>query len=160
VQCSRVEASAGATNWYGSGRQTTGYSDALARGGDWAHSEPTPQLAITGSRADSFEASSTESRLSPIRSVGWDTGSAHSAHLCRSPELSVPPVRPSVRRRRDNPAGRQQIPHFANHFLQLLGFENMILLRTGGLAASPPVRYTLETAEQCLVATVALGRIG
>ena len=40
-------------------------------------------------------------------------------------------------------------PHFANpHPLQLLGFEDMILLRTGGLAASPPVRYTLETAEQ------------
>ena len=42
------------------------------------------------------------------------------------------------------------------HPLQLLGFEDMILLRTGGLAASPPVRYTFETAEQCLAATVAL----
>ena len=40
--------------------------------------------------------------------------------------------------------------------LGFLGFEDMILLRTGGLAASPPVRYTLETAGQCLAATVAL----
>jgi hypothetical protein len=49
------------------------------------------------------------------------------------------------------PVGRQQIPHFASpHPLQLLGFEDMILLRTGGLAASPPVRYTLETAEEYL----------
>jgi len=34
--------------------------------------------------------------------------------------------------------------------LGFLGFEDMILLRTGGLAASPPVRYTLETAEEYL----------
>jgi len=48
------------------------------------------------------------------------------------------------------PVGRQQIPHFCKpHLLRLLGFEDMILLRTGGLAASPPVRYTLETEEQC-----------
>jgi hypothetical protein len=29
------------------------------------------------------------------------------------------------------------------------GFEVMILRRSRGLAASPPVRYTLETAEEC-----------
>ena len=50
------------------------------------------------------------------------------------------------------PVGRQQIPHFASPTLgNFLGFEDMILLRTGGLAASPPVRYTLETAELRLV---------
>ena len=29
-----------------------------------------------------------------------------------------------------------------------LGFDVMIVLRNGGLAASPPVRYTLEMAEE------------
>jgi hypothetical protein len=96
VQWPRVEASAGdeliqlsaANNWF---------SDAPARqGGDWAFSEPTPQLAITG-------VSTTDPAL------------------CK-------PLHPR----------------------QLLGFEDMILLRAGGLAASPLVRYTLETAEQCL----------
>jgi len=29
------------------------------------------------------------------------------------------------------------------------GFEVMILARTGGLAASPPMRYTLKLAEGC-----------
>ncbi len=32
----------------------------------------------------------------------------------------------------------------------VLGLEVMILLPNGGLAASPRVRYTLETAEECL----------
>ena len=29
-----------------------------------------------------------------------------------------------------------------------LGFDVMIVLRNGGLAASPPVRYTLEMADE------------
>jgi hypothetical protein len=68
----------------------------------------------------------------------------------------LPRVPPSVRgpgkpgRSTTNPALCK------THLLQLLGFEDMILLRTGGLAASPPVRYTLETAEQCRVSTVPL----
>jgi len=156
VQWSWVEPSAGATNWYGSARQTTGYSGARARRGDWAFSEPTPQLAITGSRADSSEASSTETSAqhNQISRLGhWQ---------CTQPPLCAD----STQLYRDSdhrfdapakPVGRQQIPHCANpHLLQLLGFEDMILLRTGGLAASPPVRYTFETAEQYLAATVAL----
>jgi hypothetical protein len=34
---------------------------------------------------------------------------------------------------------------------QLPGSEIKIVLRTGGLAASPPVRYTLKMTEQCRV---------
>jgi len=155
VQWSWVEASAGATNWYGSARQTTGYSDARARRGDWAFSEPTPQLAITGSRADSSEASTEMSaQHNQISQLGhWQ---------CTQPPRCAdsPQLHRDSDHRFDAPAkpvGRQQIPHCANpHLLQPLGFEDMILLRTGGLAASPPVRYTLETAGQCLAATVAL----
>ena len=152
---SRVAAPSSATNWYDSARQTTGYSDARARRGDWAFSEPTPQLAITGSRADSSEASTEMSaQHNQISQLGhWQ---------CTQPPRCAdsPQLHRDSDHRFDAPAkpvGRQQIPHFANpYLLQLLGFEDMILLRTGGLAASPPVRYTLETAGQCLAATVAL----
>jgi hypothetical protein len=51
-------------------------------------------------------------------------------------------------------AVQRPTPHNRSHTLQtppsaILGFEDKILLRNGGLAASPPVGYTLETAEQC-----------
>ena len=154
MQWSWVEASAGATNWSGSARQTTGYSDARAHGGGWAFSEPTPQLTVTGSRADSSEPSSTETSAQHNQTqhnqISW------LGHwLCtRRPLCAESPQLYRASDHRINgpakPVGRRQIPHFANpYLLQLLGFEEMILLRTGGLAASPPVRYTLETAEQC-----------
>jgi hypothetical protein len=94
-------------------------------------------------------------RLSTIRSVDGGTGSAQPPPLCaESPQL----YRESDHRfdAPAKPVGRQQIPHFATPPSATSGFEDMILLRTGGLAASPPVRYTLETADQCLTAAVAL----
>ena len=95
-------------------------------------------------------------RFSTIRSVGAGNGSPCSRPSAPSPRSCLPRVPPSVRgpgkpgRSTTNPALCK------THLLQLLGFEDMILLRTGGLAASPPVRYTLETAEQCRVSTVPL----
>jgi hypothetical protein len=156
VQWSQVGASAGATNWYGSARQTTGYSDARARGGDWSFSEPMPQSAITGSGAYSSETSSTQTSIQHNQISRLGNGSPCSRPSAPSPRSCLPRVRPSVRgpgkpgRSTTNPAPCK------THHLQLLGFEDMILLRTGGLAASPPVRYTLETAEQCRVSTVPL----
>ena len=111
-------------------------------------------LAITGSRADSSEASSTgasaqhnQTQHNQINRLG------HWQCLQPPPCAESPQLYRASDHRINGPAkpvGRRQIPHFANpYLLQLLGFEEMILLRTGGLAASPPVRYTLETAEQC-----------
>jgi hypothetical protein len=156
VQWSQVGASAGATNWYGSARQTTGYSDARARGGDWSFSEPMPQSAITGSGAYSSETRSTQTSIQHNQISRLGNGSPCSRPSAPSPAAGY---RVSHHRfeARGNPVVRQQIPALCKtHLLQLLGFEDMILLRTGGLAASPPVRYTLETAEQCRVSTVPL----
>ena len=91
-----------ATNWYGSGRQTTGYSDARAHGGGWAFSEPTPQLTVTGSRADSSEPSSTETSAQHNQTqhnqISWlGTGCAHGGPSAPSP-AAVPRVRPSDQR--------------------------------------------------------------
>jgi hypothetical protein len=96
-----------------------------------------------------------------------DVGSAQSdqsagalaVHTAAAPlrrvSAALPRVRSSVRRTRETRRSTTDVALCKPHLLQLLGFEDMILLRTGGLAASPPVRYTLETAEQCLAAAVA-----
>jgi hypothetical protein len=156
VQWSRVEASAGATNWYGSVRQTTGYSDARTRRGDWAFSEPTPQLGdhrksggqlrgeqygdVGSAQSDQSAGALAVQTAAPLRS---------SPRSCTaSPTVGSTP---QTRRSTTDPAPCKPPPSAT-----YLAFEDMILLRTGGLAASPPLRYTLETAEQCLAPTVAL----
>jgi hypothetical protein len=75
--------------------------------------------------------------------------------VCRRDELvrlsaaNSSRVRPSVRHPRETRRSTTDPALCNTHLARLLGFEDMILLRTGGLAASPPVRYTLETEEQC-----------
>jgi hypothetical protein len=112
--------------------------------------------AITGSRTNNSEASSTETSAQHNQISRLGHWQCTRPHLCaESPQLYSKSEHRFAAPAK--PVNREQIPHFANpYLLQLLGFEDMILLRTGGLAASPPVRYTLETAEQCLAATLAL----
>jgi hypothetical protein len=156
VQWSQVGASAGATNWYGSARQTTGYSDARARGGDWSFSEPMPQSGDHrkwGVQLRDAQYADVDSAQSDQSAGQWQSMQPPLRAESRS---WLPRVRPSVRGP-GKPGSSTINPALCKtHLLQLLGFEDMILLRTGGLAASPPVRYTLETAEQCRVSTVPL----
>jgi hypothetical protein len=73
------------------------------------------------------------------RSGRWPAGSGH-----RVP-AAVPRARPSVRRLRETRRSTTDPALCKPHLRQLLGFDDMIVLRTRG----PPVRYTLEMAEQC-----------
>jgi hypothetical protein len=101
------------------GAETTGYSAARARGGDWAFSEPTPQFGdhrksrgpLRGKQYGDVGSAQAES----VRS----TDNADSAPLLCVPQLSVPRIRPRFDAAA-KPVGRQQIPHFAKaHSLQL-----------------------------------------
>ena len=136
--------------------QMRGRAAAIGRSVNRRHNWRSQEVGRTAPRQAVRRRRPSTIRLSTIRSIGWGTGSAHSRPSAPSPRSCT--ARPTIGSTAPAKAvGRQQIPHFANpHLLQLLGFEDMILLRTGGLAASPPVRYTLETAEQCLAATLAL----
>src|SRR5512133_1670981 len=96
--------------------------------------------------------------MQAVRRRRLSTSRARSAPPLCVPATVCTAYPPSVRRPAKTGRSTTNPALCKTPLLQLLAFEDMILLRTGGLAASPPVRYTLKTAEQCLVATVPLCR--
>jgi hypothetical protein len=101
------------------GAETTGYSDARARGGDWAFSEPTPQFGDhRKSRGPLRGKQYGDVGSAQAESVRWAL-TMQTAPLCSASRNCLCRVSDHRFDAAAKPVGRQQIQHFATHLLQL-----------------------------------------